>query len=147
MGEDVRVLYHFSEDRGIERFVPHVPVTNPGYPPAVWAIDAEHSPLYWFPRDCPRAAVWTSADLTHKTPRRIHTVERAWKKRLRTTTVFCYGLPTEPFVPWPEADGQFIATGTVVPISVEPLGDLVALHEAAGIELALLRHRRNRVSW
>ena len=51
-------LYHFSEDPSIERFVPHVPVTNLQHAPAVWAIDAEHSPLYWFPRDCPRAAVW-----------------------------------------------------------------------------------------
>lgn len=38
-------LYHFSEDPSIERFVPHVPRTNPTHPPAVWAIDEVHAPL------------------------------------------------------------------------------------------------------
>ena len=52
------VLYHFSEDPNIQRFVPHVPRTNPTHPPAVWAIDADHAPLYWFPRDCPRVTIW-----------------------------------------------------------------------------------------
>ena len=146
------MLFHFSEDPGIERFTPHVPATNLKHPPAVWAVDAEHSPLYWFPRDCPRAAVWNvtgvgpgvSAALPAwapagspigETARRVHTVERAWERRLRTTAVFRYELPHERFAPWPDADGQFIATETVVPERVEALGDLVALHQAPGIEL------------
>ena len=56
------MLYHFSEDPAIERFVPHVPPTNPTEAPAVWAIDAEHAPLYWFPRDCPRVTAWPRDD-------------------------------------------------------------------------------------
>lgn len=47
-----QVLYHFSVDPGITKLVPHVPRTNPEHRRAVWAIDAEHAPLYWFPRDC-----------------------------------------------------------------------------------------------
>ena len=47
-------LYHFSEDPSIERSAPHVPSSNPTQAPAVWAIDEDHAPLYWFPRDCPR---------------------------------------------------------------------------------------------
>ena len=53
-------LLHFSEDPSITRFTPHVPATNPGQAPAVWAIDAAHAPVYWFPRDCPRGAVWAA---------------------------------------------------------------------------------------
>src|SRR5262245_59968364 len=52
------VLHHFSEDPTITRFVPHVPATNPDHRPAVWTIDTEHAPLYWFPRDFPRVTVW-----------------------------------------------------------------------------------------
>ncbi|MEP7112276.1 MAG: DUF6886 family protein [Ilumatobacteraceae bacterium] len=59
------LLYHFSEDPHIERFVPHVPRTNPSHAPAVWAIDSQHAPLYWFPRDCPRVAVWPRRPQEH----------------------------------------------------------------------------------
>ena len=52
------MLFHFSEDPDIARFLPHVPRTNSSHAPAVWAIDEEHSPLYWFPRDCPRVTAW-----------------------------------------------------------------------------------------
>jgi hypothetical protein len=41
------VLHHFSEDPSIERFIPHVPRTNPTHRAAVWAIDVDHAPLYW----------------------------------------------------------------------------------------------------
>ena len=52
------VLFHFSEDPTLQRFVPHVPRTNPAHEPAVWAIDDDHAPLYWFPRACPRITAW-----------------------------------------------------------------------------------------
>ena len=52
-------LFHFSHDPSIERFTPHVPATNPSQSPSVWAIDAEHAPLYWFPRNCPRVTAST----------------------------------------------------------------------------------------
>ena len=51
-------VYHYSEDGTIRRFAPHVPQSNPAHPASVWAIDGEHSPLYWFPRYCPRISVW-----------------------------------------------------------------------------------------
>ena len=56
------VLLHFSEDPTITRFEPHVPATNPTHEPAVWAIDEQHSPVYWFPRDCPRGSVWANSE-------------------------------------------------------------------------------------
>lgn len=36
-----------SEDPSLGRFEPR--------DGKVWAIDTRHLPLYWFPRDCPRA--------------------------------------------------------------------------------------------
>jgi hypothetical protein len=137
------VLHHFSEDPAIERFIPHVPPSNPTQAPAVWAIDAEHAPLYWFPRDCPRVTVWPRSEAERPgyeaafaTPApRIHVIEVAWLERIRTVELYRYDLPADTFQPWEEAFGQFISQVDVVPLSVRPVGDLLAAHERAGIEL------------
>jgi hypothetical protein len=140
------VLFHFSEDPTIERFVPHVPPTNPDHSPAVWAIDAEHAPLYWFPRDCPRVTAWprTSAERPAfeaafvTTARRIHAIELGWLEPMREVAMFRYSLPSRAFEPWPVANGQWISHDTVEPLAVEPVGDLLAAHAAAFIELRLV---------
>jgi hypothetical protein len=136
-------LLHFSEDPTITRFVPHVPPTNPGQAPAVWAIDAEHAPVYWFPRDCPRGAVWVNTDAEAVTlarmfltsSRRVHATELGWLDRMRSVRLYVYELDPTPFERWPEADGQWIARIPVEPRAVRPVGDLLALHAEAGIEL------------
>ena len=127
------VLYHFSEDPSIERFVPHVPATNPDHPPAVWAIDAEHAPLYWFPRDCPRVAAWArgaderaafeAAFVT--TSRRVHAIELGWLERVRTVELFRYALPADTFSPWTDANGQWISRAVVEPVAVERVGEAI----------------------
>jgi hypothetical protein len=136
-------LWHFSEDPEIERFVPHVPATNPTQPPAVWAIDADHAPLYWFPRDCPRVAFWTAdgspADaLGPTTARRVHAIELGWLDRVRDCALYAYRFDVGAFEPWAEAEDQWWASEAVEPAAVEPAGDLLALHAAAGIELRLV---------
>src|SRR4051812_49067697 len=69
----------------------------------VWAVDAEQSPSYWFPRQCPRAMAWIG-------PR---------------TTV--------------EDRERVLGPGGVVPLGPPaPVGDLFALHAAAGIQLRVL---------
>jgi len=137
------VLFHFSEDPAITRFVPHVPRTNPSHAPAVWAIDAAHAPLYWFPRDCPRVTAWPrnaaeaiafrSAFVTDA--RRVHAIELGWLDRMRTTRLYRYELDARQFSPWEGASGQWIADHEVEPIDVIPLDDLLQLHVDAGIEL------------
>ena len=146
MTGDGTPLLHFSEDPHIERFVPHVPLTNPGHPPAVWAIDAQHAPLYWFPRECPRVTVWaddaaqaaTLRELLTTTARRVHATELGWLERLRTVELFVYVLPSATFRPWGPAYGQWISEDPVEPQRVHPVGDLLERHAAAGIELRLV---------
>lgn len=139
-------LLHFSEDPAIEVFHPHVPATNPDAEPMVWAIDDEHAPLYWFPRDCPRVTFWRGPDpltpagehlLAHTGARRVHAIEGEWLGRLRAVTLFAYRFDAAPFDRWPEADGHFVARTEVTPLAVEPVGDLLARHAAAGIELRI----------
>ena len=140
------VLDHFSENPSIKRFVPHVPRTNPTHPPAVWAIDEPHAPLYWFPRDCPRVTAWPR-DATERTgfrdafcttADRVHAIELGWLRAMRTATLYRYRLDASSFRPWPEASGQWISESVVEPIAVDDVGDLLARHADAAVELRVV---------
>jgi hypothetical protein len=143
---DPDALYHFSEDPGIDRFVPHVPATNPDQLPMVWAVDAVYQPLFWFPRECPRVTVWPAAASAESSfasafatnAHRLHAIETAWYPRLRSVSLYRYRFAVDAFTPWPGADGYWVAVRSLAPVSVEPVGDLVALHLDAGIELRVL---------
>ncbi|HEX3785616.1 MAG TPA: hypothetical protein VHX38_38690 [Pseudonocardiaceae bacterium] len=142
-------VLHFSEDPTIDRFVPHVAATARQPQPYVWAVDAGRSPDYWFPRACPRAMAWTGAATTEADRARIigpgggnrvHAIEYRWLSELRTVRLFAYRLPAEDFRPFgsPNPHAQ-VATRPVRPLGpAEPVGDLFALHEAAGIQLRVL---------
>ena len=136
-------LFHFSHDPGIRQFVPHVPRTNPEHEPAVWAVDAERAPLYWFPRDCPRVTAWPRSDAEQvafrdaftTTARRVHAIELGWLPSMSTTVLYRYRFDAATFRPWQDAVGQWISDSPVEAIDVEPVGDLLDLHVAARIEL------------
>jgi hypothetical protein len=146
----VTFLYHFSEDPDIRRFTPHVPETNPDQAPSVWAIDAEHAPLYWFPRDCPRGTVWANdpsqrerlRELFLTDAERLHVTEFAWLPRIRAARLCVYRFDAAPFTPWPEAEGQWVSHEPVVPLDVKPVGDLLDRHREAEIEMRFARSIR-----
>jgi len=137
------LVFHYSEDGTITRFAPHVPQTNPSHPPAVWAMDAKHSPLYWFPRDCPRISVWADDDQQRSILRetfnteadRICACESHWLDGVRRAKVYRYSFSGTTFAPWAIADGQYISSDVVYPEAVDVLDDLFALHAAAEVEL------------
>jgi hypothetical protein len=136
-------LFHFSHDPAIQRFTPHVPRSNPTHPPAVWAIDEDHAPLYWFPRDCPRVTAWPRNDdelIAYReafctTAPRVHAIELSWLPELSATTLYRYRLDSAAFRPWEDASGQWISDQTVEPLDVAALDDLVRCHVDSGIEL------------
>lgn len=140
------VVFHFSEDPAITRFVPHVPRTNPAHAAAVWAIDEAHAPLYWFPRDCPRVAAWPRSGAEAQAFRaafgtdagRVHAIEDGWQQRMAAAVIYRYELNAADFAPWGDASGQWISDHIVAPQRVEPIGDLFALHRDAGIELRVV---------
>ena len=139
----VRYVYHYSDDGTIRRFAPHVPQSNPGHPASVWAIDADHSPLYWFPRFCPRISVWARdadeqarfTELFESEATRIVAAETDWLERVRDGKLYRYVFDADEFRPWAEADGQYITDHVVRPERVELLDDLLALHTRANVEL------------
>lgn len=140
------LLHHFSEDPSITRFEPHIPESNRSQPPAVWAIDTAHAPLYWFPRACPRVTAWPRhpterADFSHvlgTAANRLHAIEGGWLERLRTTKLFRYDFDARDFAPWIEASGQWVSNQPVDPVAVTPMSNLLTAHIDAGIELRLV---------
>jgi hypothetical protein len=69
----------------------------------------------------------------------VHAVEYGWLDRLRTTPVFAYRLPSATFRPIGRPPNAHVSTAPVEPLGPpEPVGDLVALHAQAGIQLRVL---------
>jgi hypothetical protein len=141
-------VLHFSQDPGITRFDPHVAATAQQPEAYVWAVDAARSPDYWFPRDCPRAMTWeepaTTSDDRERIlgpggARRVHAVEYGWLHAITTVELYAYRLPADRFRPFGDPVNAQVATEPVVPLGPpERVGDLLRLHEEAGIELRVL---------
>jgi hypothetical protein len=133
----VTELWHFSEDPSLGRFLPR--------DEKVWAIDAPHSWLYWFPRDCPRACFWAIDSTTDEDVerwldgdrgRRVAVIETAWLERVREVKLYAYRMPAEPFDV--VEDGRFyIASTPVEALERVEVGDLLGRHAAAGVELRI----------
>jgi hypothetical protein len=143
-GEGPHALWHASEDASIEVFVPHVSATAESDEPRVWAIDTRHLPLYWFPRECPRGTFWATPETTPDDAERllagssrVHAVEGAWLDRIREARVVVYRLPEDTFEP-AEVGGYWLSRDAVTPLEVLELGDLLARHVEAGIELRIV---------
>jgi hypothetical protein len=69
------------------------------------------------------------------TARRLHFVAAGAAVALHSTRLFEYSFAPEAFEPWADAEGQWVAAVPVRPLAVRPVGDLVAAHAAAGVEL------------
>jgi hypothetical protein len=130
-------LWHFSEDPALGRFVPR--------DGKVWAIDDAYAWLYWFPRDCPRACFWAVGSTTDDdverwldgdADRRVAVIESGWLERVRATALYAYRMPREPF-DVVEDDRFYIASTTVDALERVEVGDLLARHAEAGIELRI----------
>jgi hypothetical protein len=145
-GEGPYALWHVSENAAIARFEPHRTETDPAGEPRVWAVDTRHLPLFWFPRDCPRATFWAHGDTTPEdeerflggTAARVHAIEADWLDRVRSARVVAYRLPETGFTRHDDVGGYWVSREPVEPIELVELGDLLARHVAAGIELRIV---------
>ncbi len=139
-------VLHFSEDPSITRFVPHVAATAQQPEPYVWAVDRDQAPSYWFPRQCPRALAWVLPTTTVSDRDRIigagcgsrvHAIEYSWLPAMRSISLYAYRLPADRFRPF--GTHAWVSSETVVPLAPpSPVGDLIDVHAAAGVQLRLL---------
>ena len=141
------LLWHVSEEPAIARFEPRAVEQHDSPEPLVWAIDDEHVPAYWFPRDCPRGTFWavdTTTDddvdrfLTGDRGLRVHALQQDWLAAFRSARLLAYRLPAETFERYERAAGYWVSQQPVEPEEVVELGDLFGRHAAAGIELRIV---------
>ncbi len=141
------MLYHFSEEADIAIFEPRPPIARPEVEPMVWAIDEWHAPMYYFPRECPRACFWPGTRTTDDDRERwlggveakmVIAIESSWLERLRATALYRYVMPEALFA-WyeDESSGHYVSRQPVTPFRVEPVGDLLAALIAANVELRI----------
>lgn len=146
-------MLHFSEVAGIIEFVPRRAATQNFESVHVWAVDAFHSPSYWFPRDCPRVMAWRAASTTADDAARllgpdvsrVHAIEYSWLERVRTAVLFAYRFDAAAFRLLDSHGAAMVCDHVVRPL--EPpttVNDLIGLHEADAIEL---RVKTNLSSW
>jgi hypothetical protein len=140
-------VWHVSGDGSIGRFEPRAEPGHDSPDALVWAIDREHLPAYWFPRNCPRATFWaveTTSDgdveryLTGDRSRRVHAIQSDWLDAFRAARVFAYRLPGATFEPYGRAAGYWVSREPVEPLEVQELDDLLGTHAAAGVELRIV---------
>lgn len=145
MSDGIR-LYHFSEEPEIERFEPRAPLGRPAVEPMVWAIDGWHAPMYFVPRDCPRACFWSGPGTSEQDRERwlggvdahmVIAIESRWLEQLRAATLYRYAMPPETFALSDDDGEHWISREAVVPLAVEPVGDLLAVLAEAGVELRI----------
>lgn len=136
------MVFHISEDRGIDHFEPRA---SEGWGPVVWAIDAARLRNYLLPRECPRVSYYagrgtTAADIERflVSSTAVIAVEREWFSRLRSCRLYCYHLPPETFECIDECAGYFVSRVPVKPVCVEVLNDAVAELQKRGVELRIV---------
>jgi hypothetical protein len=134
------MLFHVSEEAGIERFEPRPSKYTDE--PVVWAIDADRLRNYLVPRECPRVTYYagpatTAADVERflgSSPA-VVAVESGWWERLRACRLYCYHLPTVTFGCIDACAGYFVSRDPVVPARVQVFTDLMAELLTRGVEL------------
>ena len=134
------MLFHVSEESGIERFEPRP--SQYADEPVVWAIDADRHCNYLLPRECPRVTYYAGPKTTAPDVERflgsspaVIAVESAWLDRLRSCRLYCYHLPPQTFACTDECAGYFVSRRPVVPAQVEAVDDPLAALLGRGVEL------------
>ena len=137
------MLFHVSEEAGIERFEPRPSPNADGL--VVWAVDAARLRNYLVPRECPRVTYYAGRGTTAADVERflgpspaVIAVESAWLERLRACRLYCYDLPPEAFECLDECAGYFVSRGSVVPTQVQVIEDVLAALCSRGVELRFL---------
>lgn len=125
------MLFHVSEEFGIERFEPRL--SQYAEEPVVWAISDKRLHNYLVPRDCPRVTYYSGSETNASDVERflgsspaVVAIESGWVERLRSCRLYRYHLPSETFECLDECAGYFVSRVAVVPARIEVIDDPIA---------------------
>jgi uncharacterized protein DUF6886 len=137
------MLFHISEQPGIERFEPRVP--DAGGEAVVWAIDEIRLRNYLVPRDCPRVTYYAGPKTTRMDVERflgsseaVVAIERGWFERLRSCRLYCYEMPAATFECADSCAGYFVSRLPVVPTGVRVVDDPISELLWRGVALRIV---------
>jgi hypothetical protein len=134
------MLFHISEESGIERFEPLASQYTSGL--VVWAIDDARLRNYLVPRECPRVTYYAGRDTTAADVERflgsspaVIAIESGWLARLTSCRLYCYHMPPDTFECIDECAGYYVSPAVVIPVHVEVFNDPMAELARRGVEL------------
>lgn len=137
------MLFHVSEEAGIERFEPRLSGSMDA--PVVWAVHADRLHNYLVPRDCPRVTYYAGPKTIPADVERflgssasVVAVEGGWLERLRACRLYSYHLPPETFDCIDACAGYYVSRAPVAPAHVEVFGDPMTELLRRGVELRLV---------
>lgn len=115
----------------------------------VWAIDENHRPLYYFPRECPRVAFWEGDETTPEDIARfklntkmVTVIESEWLKKVDEAIIYQYTFSGESFSCFDKNAGYYTSRLTVQPKSVVKLEGLLQHLLNEGVELRWIESLR-----
>jgi len=124
-------------------FIPRAPLRHPHAEPLVYAISESESPLYLFPRDCPRIATWVASETSESdreqffvngTARIKSFIDRAFESQWRTGQIYRYTFDAAGFEDC-RGYGDWISRTVQHPIHVELIDNLPAAAEMQGMSI------------
>jgi 8-oxo-dGTP pyrophosphatase MutT (NUDIX family) len=134
------MLFHISEEPGIERFEPRA--SEYTAEPVVWAIDAERLRNYLLPRECPRVTFYAGpqtspADVERflGRSRAVIAIESAWFERVRQRRLYCYHMPPDGFECIDKCAGYFISRCPEAPVHIDVIHDPLAVLLGLEVEI------------
>ncbi len=139
-------LYHFSGRGDIDVFVPRAPLRHPHAEPLVYAISEQESPLYLFPRDCPRIATWVTEETSEGEREQFYAegaariksfIDRSCETAWRTGGIYRYAFSSDGFEDC-QGYGDWISRTVQYPVDVELIGDLPHAGEEHGMSVEIV---------
>ena len=137
------MLFHISEEAGIERFEPRPSKYTSD--PVVWAISEDRLCNYLLPRDCPRVTYYAGPNTTRDDVQRflrssavVVAVQSGWLEQIRSCQLFCYSLPADTFESLDECAGYWVSRKAVVPTQVQIIDDILGELLKRDVELRLM---------
>jgi hypothetical protein len=137
------MLFHVSEEPGIEQFLPR-PSGDEGEA-LVWAIDGERLRNYLVPRDCPRVTYYAGPRTREQdiaaylgSSAAVVAIEQGWLERLRSCRLYCYHLPPDTFERVDDCAGYTVSRVPVIPFRVDMIDDAIGELRRRDVELRIL---------